>query len=172
MARTERMKQSQLGKWYNIHFENVPTGTSETATINLENDLGIEEDEAILIWGHYLSFGLQVESEAFTVDRHNALQLRTYPYNGAPPNEFILPLLTIWAIKDGVNHLINGDMFVREVSQPPVLVFANFAMTFNNFDVTNAHDGMAGFLYSVVKIDEVTALDIFELARRSTGETT
>lgn len=170
--RSEKLKQSQLGKWYFTNFTSIPAGTSENAFIDLENDLGIEEDEAILIWQATIGRTTAIESETFVAANINSIYVRPIPYTDAPQEQSLWPPMGLMGIKDAVLGTINIQMQATQQIQVPLLVFQNFYLYCNNFDATNVHSCLYGFLYSVVKIDKVTALDIFELSRRAPGEAT
>lgn len=168
--RTETIPQSQLGRWYNVFFDNIAADGIEKVTIALEQDLGIEEDEAVLIWGARLSWGSNVADEGFADDELNHLGARFRPHNDSTEDEDIMPQLMLAAHQNttaDVYMFIPSDQYQ---CQPPVLQYSNFVISARNLDPTNTHDALVGILFSVVKISQLTALDIFELARRAPGE--
>lgn len=164
-----KLSLNDFSKFYKVYLNDIAAAGTETAEIDLDNDLDLDREEGIVLLATHMVMGDDVP----WTDPESQIEGWISEVSTEDPNIGMYPKMVIGGLATAATIEGNGAARSDRIYVQRGLLFPkNFFINARNLDTTTAHDTEIVFEYYVVSLRDFDMADVYGLIRGQAAETT
>lgn len=168
MVRQGKLDPKAFSKIYKVYFSGVAAAGTETAEIDLDNDLDLQRHEGIVLLQHSAC----MQGDVPFTDPESSVKVFIRDEQEGDSESQNYPTLKVPSVGTAAAVEGNGNGMANYKWARGQLMPRNFYITCGNLDTTTAHNVESWIEYYVVDLREFDLQDIFSVLRGQEPETT